>query len=103
MSKKLANDNDAPFSKIVDSEVRSIYADKIVGVAWGIGVSKITLAQEVNETTAKPILNVAMPTLALIEAVEFILDSLRENENLRHGLLEGLDKFRAKITQGKNK
>lgn len=78
-----------------------IYADRIYNVAIGPSVSRLTLAMEVAENTVAPNFQLVIPTPALFEALEFMATTITTNDNVKKGLVDGLNTFREKIEKTK--
>lgn len=74
-----------------------IYADKIVNIGVGIGVSRLTLALESDDTNVSAFAQVVMPTANLFEAVEFMANALNNNADLKKKLAIAMDEFRNKL------
>lgn len=83
--------------RVLPGEVQLIYADKLSQFSMNSAVAKLTFALEVDPTTIKPSICVVMPTGALIESLEFILDATKSNDSIRQPVLAGLDALRKKF------
>jgi hypothetical protein len=68
-----------------------IYADRIIGFAFGPTVSKLTLGMEVDQRVFSPTATLIIPTTALIDAFASFQHATHENKELKDGLIKGLD------------
>jgi hypothetical protein len=79
-----------------------IYVDKVMGVGLGAGVSKIILGLEDENGVASPGVTLVLPTQALLELVELIDKTVRDNDALKTALTEQWrslgEKFGARIS-----
>ena len=88
---------------IQGSTSQVIYADRILSVGFGPVVSKLMLGVEIGPNTFAPFANLVIPTIALMEATEFMQKTLTENEQMNTAILNGMDKVKAHIEQKKKK
>lgn len=84
---------------IVGSPTQIIYADKILNIAIGAGVSKLTLAMEVKENTLSPFAQLVLPTPAMFEALEFFSKTISSDDNLKANIIEALDTFKGTLSK----
>ena len=71
-----------------------MYADRIVGFAVGPAVSKLTLGMELTPTTYAPTVTLVIPTLSLIESIDFIQKTIRGSEAIKADLNAGINLIR---------
>lgn len=82
-------------------QMQVIYADRILNVGFGPVVSKLTLGLEVGPNTFSSFANIVIPTLALIEAVEFLQKATSENDEMTSVIIDGVDKIKALLEKRK--
>lgn len=83
--------------EVITSDIKTIYADKVFTLAVGPSVSKIVFATEVAEDKLDISTQLIMPTPALFDAIDFMVKSIWKNEEVKEGLLEGLEELREKF------
>lgn len=71
-----------------------IYADRITNVTFGPIVSKLTLGLEVSPNLYNHFANVVIPTIALLEIVEFLQKTINENEQLNTGVIDAMNQIK---------
>ena len=74
-----------------------IYADRIINVGYGPGVSRLTLAMETGDGVVTPTATLILPTTSLLEAMSAMLNAFHGNAAVKQGLLKGLDAFKEQI------
>ncbi|MEI6707409.1 MAG: hypothetical protein WCK96_09780 [Methylococcales bacterium] len=90
---------DALDDKKIDVQTQSVYADRIIGMALGLGVSKLILGNEISHGNYAPTLTLVMPTLSLMDALNGLQKSFDENTESKQKLIEQLDALRERLTQ----
>ncbi|MBI5435915.1 MAG: hypothetical protein HY937_02185 [Nitrosomonadales bacterium] len=78
-----------------------IYADRILNVGFGPGVSKLTLGMETGPNTFAPILSVVIPTIAFMEAMQALGKTFSESDEMRTVIFDGMDKVKAQLEKKK--
>lgn len=87
-------------SLIGSAEKNTIYADRIFSFAVGPGVTKLHLGMEGPVSNSiNAIGTLVLPTHALIESLEFILESVKNNSDMNNQLLTQIDKFRNQVVK----
>ncbi len=71
-----------------------IYADRITNVSFGPIVSRLTLGLEVSPNLYNQFANIVIPTIALLEIVEFLQKTINENEQLNTGIIEAMSQIK---------
>lgn len=83
------------------SDTELIYADKVIGVGLGAGVSKIILGLEDEAGVARPHYTLIVPTHALLDLVGLVDKTVRDDVDLKNALDDQWrklsEKFGAKI------
>jgi hypothetical protein len=74
-----------------------IYADRVINVAFGPGVSKLSLAMEASTGVFTPTATLILPTTSLLEAMSAVLNAFQGNDDVKNGILKGLDAFKEQI------
>ncbi len=70
-----------------------VYADKITTFAFGSSVSKLGLAIEVGPEKYVRVATIVLPTPTLIQAIEFMVSTLKQSENMKLSLIQGANAF----------
>lgn len=83
--------NNAPESMPV------IYADRVINAGFGPGVSRLTLAMEMGIGTFTPSAILILPTPALLEAVSVVLNAFQGNDEIRDGVIKGLEAIKTQL------
>jgi hypothetical protein len=87
--------------KKIDAPTQSFYADRIIGMALGVAVSKLILGNETspgNPGNCTPTLTLVMPTVSLMDALNSLQKSFDENAEGKQKLIEQLDSLRERLT-----
>ena len=94
---------DAKVKPINTSQSSLIYADKVMGVGLGAGVSKVVLGME-TPGGGEDIQNatLVLPTHALLELVELVNKTLENNDSLRDALISQWNELSQKL-EGSNR
>lgn len=74
-----------------------IYADRIINAGFGAGVSRLTLAMETGLGTYVTSAIVVLPTPALLEVMNQMLSAVSGNSELKQGIIQALDAFKAQL------
>lgn len=96
-NKIMINDSD---KNQITTATQTFFADKIIGMSCSVGVSKITLGNEVSPGNYMPTLDLAMPTISLIEGLRGIQKSLNENKEVTLELVKQLDDLKEQLLRG---
>lgn len=75
-----------------------IYADRIVNMAIGVSVSRLTLTLDVGNNMTSPFATLVIPTPALFDVLDSVATNITNNQELKKGLIQALDIFRSKLT-----
>lgn len=77
----------------------TIFADKITAFGIGPGVSKLTFTADVLDGSPTTAVHVIMPTQPMLEAMDYVLKLVAENDELRQALFGGIDSLREKVVE----
>lgn len=89
-----------PPIKLIESNglPQVIYADRIVNVAFGAAVSRLTLAMESEPNTFALTATLVVPTPALLEAMTGVLNAFQKNPEVEKGIFEALESLKAQVS-----
>lgn len=66
-----------------------IFADKLTSFGFGTNVSRLNFGVETAPNEIKESTTVVMPTHALIEVLEFMLNTIKSDKDLQQALING--------------
>jgi hypothetical protein len=90
--------------KILDGQSQLVYADRMLQVSFGNGTSKILFGVETLEKeTYVPTATVVIPTAALLDGVDFIIQMIDVNDDVKKTLTAALDTVKERIEKGPTK
>lgn len=69
-----------------------LYADKVMGFAFGPNVSKLILGMEAHPQKTVPSATLILPTKELIEALQYMLETITNDEELKQKLINAANK-----------
>lgn len=75
-----------------------IYADKIINVGFGPGVSRLGLAMETDIGVYTPTATLVLPTPVLLEVMTAVLSAFQGNAEVKEGIIKGLDAIKEQIS-----
>lgn len=75
-----------------------IYADRILNVGFGPGVSRLTLGMETGTGTFAPTATLILPTPALLEAMNAVLTAINGDDDLKKALIKGSEALKDQLT-----
>ena len=94
--------------EILDSNQQEvIYADRIVNFTFGLATSKLllgieTASQKQGTVNVTPTKTIIIPTLSLLEALDFMMKTVDENTELKQKITDGLEIYRNRINRTDN-
>jgi hypothetical protein len=88
---------------IIKTQLHVIYADKISNLAVGPAISKLTLAMEGDDKSTVPFSQIVIPTPVLFQTIEFLIDSVYKNKDLKDKLIDGVEALKNEIIKTKEK
>lgn len=79
------------------SNVAPVYADRITNVSFGPVVSKLFFSKEVSKNKFEVKHEVVLPTTSLIDALNFMQETLHNNKELTQSMIDNLDLIKFQI------
>jgi hypothetical protein len=86
--------------KILENHnVPIVYADRVLNIAISSNVCRLTLGTEIDQKVFNPNGVLILPTDAFLQALSFLSSIIKDDENLKARLKEGLEKTAKSIDE----
>ncbi len=82
---------------------QNVFADRILNFAMSASVTKLNFANELASNKHSVHLTVTIPTFALIEAIDFLSNTIDSDENMSAEILAKLEQFKNRLEQKRGK
>lgn len=98
----MANTDNTKVDALDSLDYPVLFTDRITNVAFGPLVTKLVLSNEVANEIYKPHTILTIPTPALLDAINFISETMTTNDALKAQLIKRLDDVKAFIESNGN-